>query len=65
MQIEEAELRDHRKIGKDLKLFHFQDDAPGMVFWHPDGWKTYTELKDTLEKCNQTQLSRNKNASSS
>ena len=49
-QIEEAELRDHRKIGKDLKLFHFQDDAPGMVFWHPDGWKIYTELEKYLRK---------------
>ena len=49
-QIEEAELRDHRKIGKDLKLFHFQDDAPGMVFWHPDGWKIYTELERYVRK---------------
>jgi threonyl-tRNA synthetase len=49
-QIEEAELRDHRKIGKELKLFHFQDDAPGMVFWHPDGWKIYTELERYIRK---------------
>jgi threonyl-tRNA synthetase len=49
-QIEEAELRDHRIIGKDLKLFHFQDDAPGMVFWHPDGWKIYTELERYVRK---------------
>lgn len=50
LQLEEAELRDHRKIGKDLKLFHFQDDAPGMVFWHPDGWKIYTELEKYVRK---------------
>ena len=37
-QIEEAEKRDHRKIGKELELFHFQDEAPGMVFWHEKGW---------------------------
>ena len=49
-QIEDAELRDHRKIGKELKLFHFQDDAPGMVFWHPDGWKIYTELERYIRK---------------
>ena len=49
-QLEEAELRDHRKIGKELKLFHFQDDAPGMVFWHPDGWKIYTELERYVRK---------------
>ena len=49
-QLEEAELRDHRKLGKELKLFHFQDDAPGMVFWHPDGWKIYTELERYVRK---------------
>ena len=40
--LEEAEQRDHRKIGKDMNLFHFQDEAPGMVFWHPRGWTIYT-----------------------
>ena len=43
--LEEAEKRDHRKIGKTLDLFHFQDEAPGMVFWHNDGWSIYTELE--------------------
>ena len=43
--IEEAEKRDHRKIGKDMDLFHFQDEAPGMVFWHPKGWTIYSALK--------------------
>ncbi|MCD0217106.1 threonine--tRNA ligase, partial [Enterobacter hormaechei subsp. steigerwaltii] len=37
-RIEEAEKRDHRKLGKQLDLFHLQDEAPGMVFWHPKGW---------------------------
>lgn len=44
-RIEEAEKRDHRKIGKALDLFHFQDIAPGMVFWHPKGWAIYRELE--------------------
>ena len=42
--LEEAEKRDHRKLGKDLKYFHFQEDAPGSVFWHPKGWIIYTTL---------------------
>lgn len=44
-RIEEAEKRDHRKLGKALDLFHFQDIAPGMVFWHPNGWTIYQELE--------------------
>jgi len=44
-RIEEAEKRDHRKLGKALELFHFQDIAPGMVFWHPNGWIIYQELE--------------------
>ena len=44
-RIEEAEKRDHRKLGKALDLFHFQDIAPGMVFWHPKGWTIYQELE--------------------
>lgn len=44
-RLEEAEKRDHRKLGKDLELFHFQDIAPGMVFWHPKGWTIYQELE--------------------
>ncbi len=43
--LEEAEKRDHRKIGKTLDLFHWQEEAPGMVFWHNDGWSVYTELE--------------------
>lgn len=44
-RLEEAEKRDHRKLGKNLDLFHFQDIAPGMVFWHPKGWTIYQELE--------------------
>nr|WP_136249565.1 threonine--tRNA ligase [Ningiella ruwaisensis] len=44
-RLEEAEKRDHRKIGKSLDLFHWQEEAPGMVFWHNDGWTIYTELE--------------------
>ena len=40
-RIEEAEKRDHRRIGKKLDLFHTQEEAPGMVFWHPKGWALY------------------------
>jgi threonyl-tRNA synthetase len=43
-RIEEAEKRDHRKIGKRLDLFHTQEEAPGMVFWHPNGWTIYQVL---------------------
>ena len=42
--LEEAEKRDHRKLGKEMDLFHFQDEAPGQVFWHHKGWTIYTEL---------------------
>lgn len=44
-RIEEAEKRDHRKVGKALNLFHFQDIAPGMVFWHPKGWVVYQVME--------------------
>lgn len=54
LAIEEAEKRDHRKIGKEMSLFHFQEEAPGMVFWHPRGWAIYKNLeffvRDRLEK---------------
>ena len=45
VQLEEAEKRDHRKIGKALGLFHWQEEAPGMVFWHNDGWTIFRELE--------------------
>lgn len=47
-RIEEAEKRDHRKLGKALELFHFQDIAPGMVFWHAKGWAIYRELEQYM-----------------
>ncbi len=49
-QLEEAEKRDHRKLGAQLDLFHFQDDAPGSAFWHTKGWTIYQTLKDFLRK---------------
>jgi len=49
-RIEEAEKRDHRKVGKKLSLFHMQDEAPGMVFWHPKGWAVYQEIEQYLRK---------------
>lgn len=47
-RIEEAEKRDHRKIGKALNLFHFQEEAPGMAFWHPHGWTIYQILQNYI-----------------
>ena len=49
-QLEEAEKRDHRKLGKEMDLFHFQEEAPGMVFWHPAGWTIYNELQSYMRK---------------
>src|SRR6056300_1026509 len=48
--LEEAEKRDHRKLGKELNLFHFQDEAVGMVFWHPKGWSIYRELEEYIRR---------------
>ena len=49
-RLEEAEKRDHRKIGKSLDLFHWQEEAPGMVFWHNDGWTIYTQLEKFIRE---------------
>lgn len=49
-RIEEAEKRDHRRIGKQLDLFHLQEEAPGMVFWHPNGWTVYQVLEQYMRK---------------
>lgn len=49
-RIEEAEKRDHRKIGKALDLFHMQEEAPGMVFWHANGWTIYQVLEQYMRK---------------
>ncbi len=48
--LEEAEKRDHRKLGKQLDLFHMQDEAPGMVFWHPKGWSIWLEVEHYMRK---------------
>jgi threonyl-tRNA synthetase len=48
--LEEAEKRDHRRIGRQLDLFHFQEEAPGMVFWHDHGWIIYNEVRDYIRK---------------
>ena len=54
-QLEEAEKRDHRKLGKKLSLFHIQENAPGMVFWHPQGWAVYLKLQNFIrEKLGQS-----------
>jgi len=48
--LEEAAKRDHRKLGKEMELFHFQEEAPGMVFWHPNGWTIYRELEAYMRR---------------
>ncbi|EIJ65819.1 threonine--tRNA ligase [Candidatus Nitrosopumilus salaria BD31] len=49
-QLEEAEKRDHRKLGKQLDYFHMQDDAPGMVFWHPKGWALWQQIEQYMRQ---------------
>ncbi|ASP39334.1 threonine--tRNA ligase [Bacterioplanes sanyensis] len=49
-RLEEAEKRDHRKLAKQLDLFHLQEEAPGMVFWHPNGWTIYQVLEQYMRK---------------
>src|SRR5674476_117680 len=49
-QLEEAEKRDHRKLGKQLELFHMQDSSPGMVFWHPKGWTLWQEIEQYMRR---------------
>jgi threonyl-tRNA synthetase len=46
--LDEAAKRDHRKLGREMELFHIQDEAPGMVFWHPNGWTIYRQLEDYM-----------------
>ena len=50
IQLEEAEKRDHRKLGKEMDLFHFQEEAPGAVFWHHKGWKLFQSLVSYMQK---------------
>ncbi len=49
-RLEEAEKRDHRKLGKQLNLFHMQEEAPGMVFWHPEGWSLYQTIESYMRR---------------
>ncbi|HZR03018.1 MAG TPA: threonine--tRNA ligase [Burkholderiales bacterium] len=49
-RLEEAEKRDHRKLGRQLDLFHLQDDAPGMVFWHPKGWTIWLQIEQYMRR---------------
>ncbi len=48
--LEEAAKRDHRKLGREMNLFHMQEEAPGQIFWHPNGWRIYTELQDYMRR---------------
>jgi threonyl-tRNA synthetase len=48
--LEEAERRDHRRLGREMDLFHMQEEAPGQVFWHPNGWTIYTTLQDYMRR---------------
>ena len=51
--LEEAEKRDHRRLGRHLDLFHFQDEAPGLVFWHPKGWSIWQTVEQYMRKVYQ------------
>ncbi|MCR9111277.1 threonine--tRNA ligase [Marivita sp. XM-24bin2] len=51
--LEEAEKRDHRKLGREMDLFHMQEEAPGQIFWHPNGWRIYTTLQDYMRRQQQ------------
>ena len=48
--LEQAALRDHRKLAREMDLFHMQEEAPGQIFWHPDGWRIYTTLQDYMRR---------------
>ena len=63
-QLEEAEKRDHRKLGREMDLFHFQEEAPGSVFWHPKGWTLFQMLENYIRRV-QTTAGRRLPASSS
>jgi threonyl-tRNA synthetase len=52
-QLEEAEKRDHRKLGREMDLFHFQEEAPGSVFWHPKGWTLFQALEQYIRRRQQ------------
>ena len=50
LMLEEAAKRDHRKLGREMNLFHMQEEAPGQIFWHPNGWQIYTNLMDYMRR---------------
>jgi threonyl-tRNA synthetase len=50
LRLDEAEQRDHRRLGRDMDLFHFQEEAPGAVFWHPKGWSLFQKLVEHLRR---------------
>ena len=50
VMLEESAKRDHRKLGREMDLFHMQEEAPGQIFWHPNGWKIYTTLQDYMRR---------------
>ncbi|MCV2893273.1 threonine--tRNA ligase [Lentibacter sp. XHP0401] len=50
LMLEEAAKRDHRKLGREMDLFHMQEEAPGQIFWHPNGWTIYTTLQDYMRR---------------
>ena len=50
LRLEEAEKRDHRKLGREMNLFHFQEEAAGMPFWHPKGWTIYTQIEGYMRR---------------
>jgi threonyl-tRNA synthetase len=52
-QLEEAEKRDHRRLGREMDLFHFQEEAPGSVFWHAKGWTLFQALENYIRRCQQ------------
>jgi threonyl-tRNA synthetase len=52
-QLEEAEKRDHRRLGREMDLFHFQEEAPGSVFWHPKGWTLFQQLENYIRRRQQ------------
>ncbi|TAL83782.1 MAG: threonine--tRNA ligase [Candidimonas sp.] len=53
IMLEEAEKRDHRKLGRELDLFHFQDEAPGLIFWHPKGWALWQQVEQYMRRVYQ------------
>ena len=55
-QLEEAEKRDHRRLGREMNLFHFQEEGPGVIFWHPKGWSLFQELIAYMRRRLKTSL---------